>query len=96
LPWYAWTIKQILVTLIVLIAMAVIFQTLLRYHYVQAGKATWRIDRLTQQACRVDILPVVCTAPLPLFARPIPAATDRATPADGLALGWGGHRGLSA
>lgn len=76
--------------------MAVVFQTLLRYHYVRAGKATWRIDRLTQQACRVDVVPVVCTAPLPLLVRPNPAASDRVTPADGLALGGGGHRGLSA
>jgi hypothetical protein len=76
--------------------MALIFQTVLRYHYVKAGKATWRIDRLTQQACRVDRVPVVCTEPLPLFARPNPAATDRAIPADGLALGWGGHRGRRA
>jgi hypothetical protein len=52
----------------------VLFQGLLRYEYFSVGPTIWRIDRLTQQACRMNVEPLDCTPPLPLFAWPQGAA----------------------
>ena len=37
------------------VAVLLIFQLFFRYQYMEANGVTWRIDRLTQQTCQVDI-----------------------------------------
>jgi hypothetical protein len=37
------------------IALLLVFQFFFRYQYMEANGKTWRIDRLTQQTCQLDI-----------------------------------------
>lgn len=37
------------------VAVLLIFQLFFRYQYMEANGVTWRIDRLTQQTCQLDI-----------------------------------------
>ena len=57
------------VALISCIVIAV-FQAYLRYQYVAGSGTTWRIDRVTQQACKMRGDRAVCTEP----ASPPPVA----------------------
>ncbi len=59
--------RHIGLNLLLLILLPAIFQAFFRYHYVRGGDSTWRIDRLTQQACRTSAVPVTCMPPAPFF-----------------------------
>jgi len=48
-----------------LIGLALLFQLFFRYQYLTADGVTWRIDRLTQQTCRVSIGQAQCMASSP-------------------------------
>lgn len=60
-------LRRLGLTLLVLILLLATFQKFFRYYYIRAGGTTWRIDRLTQQACRTSSVPVVCTPPVSIF-----------------------------
>jgi hypothetical protein len=42
-----------------------LFQFFFRYQYVNANGVTWRIDRVTQQTCKVSIGEAQCTPSTP-------------------------------
>jgi hypothetical protein len=48
-----------------ILVMALLFQLFFRYQYVTANGLTWRIDRLTQQTCRLSIGEMPCAPSTP-------------------------------
>ncbi|HXO17165.1 MAG TPA: hypothetical protein VN909_03265 [Candidatus Dormibacteraeota bacterium] len=60
-------LRRIGLSLLLLILLPAIFQAFFRYRNMRAGDTTWRIDRLTQQACRTSAVPVMCMPPAPFF-----------------------------
>ena len=78
------------------VMLPVLFQGFFRYEYFTVGSSVWRIDRLTQQACRTSVTPVVCSAPTPMFELPqsvpeMPGTHKWSGSTFNLALGGDGH-----
>lgn len=48
-----------------LLITALLFQLFFRYQYLDANGVTWRIDRLTQQTCKVGIGEAQCAPSTP-------------------------------
>jgi hypothetical protein len=57
------------------------FQLFFRYQYMQANGVTWRIDRLTQQTCKVDIGQARCEpgASVTVIKRSVSTSTSTST-----------------
>jgi hypothetical protein len=67
LRWLYW----LQIALLTFIAVAV-FQVFLRYQYIAGNGTTWRIDRVTHQACEIERHRAVCKLPEPPPADPSP------------------------
>jgi len=48
-----------------LLITALLFQLFFRYQYLDANGVTWRIDRLTQQTCKISIGEAQCAPSTP-------------------------------
>jgi hypothetical protein len=46
-----------------LVLVLLVFQLFFRYEYIQNNGALWRLDRLTQQMCQVNVTQAGCVAP---------------------------------
>lgn len=52
-----------------IVAVVLLFELFFRYRYEPAGRALWRIDRLTERACLVQVGEALCSTPPPSAAR---------------------------
>jgi hypothetical protein len=55
-----------------IVVVVLIFELFFRYRYVHAGNQLWRIDRVTERACLVQIGEAICSPP------PAPRVAPRA------------------
>jgi hypothetical protein len=61
------------------IALLLMFQLFFRYQYMEANGVTWRIDRLTQQTCQLDIGLARCESSAQFSARRNSSSTSTST-----------------
>ena len=48
---------------VALVVVVLLFELFFRYRYVHAGNQLWRIDRLTERACLVQVGEAMCSPP---------------------------------
>lgn len=46
-----------------IVVVVLLFELFFRYRYVHAGNELWRIDRLTERACLVQVGEALCSPP---------------------------------
>ncbi len=62
-----------------LLITALLFQLFFRYQYLEANGVTWRVDRLTQQTCKVAIGEAQCTPSAPAATVSTSTSTSTST-----------------